>query len=734
MKRQRLAFVLLMCPAWASGATYYVDCNANGDAGAGTGTGAAVAWKTISKVNGSSFSAGDSVLFNKGCTWREQLTVPSSGSAGSPITFGAYGTGVAPIIDGSNLITPGTSWAQDAGWYDVVNASSSAGADIHWGVPDTARNSIETASNPAFDGSKVRVTLQARALVATVFDKATIGEMTTGSTLDAAPTAITFNTGSAGASLSADATIVSDEITYAWDHTKRHGFSVYQADQDVRMWSLAGTKAYYTYGDVAATQNITPDGSSDNVLFVLKRLEIYAANSNVWKSTVTTEPKIVFFDGVRGQLKASIVACTSARDWYWATNVLYVYSASDPDTAYTSPGIEAGARDFGVRIGATARDYVTVQDLNTKKHNITGVFSNVTGTQAGLIIQRITSSNNRTDGIFVGQYHASQKTTGVTVDSCTTYENGGSGITIYEKVNDITVTGNVSYQNTWSADLFTAGIHFYSSGDGNNVLVEHNEVYGQYDGLPVWPWSPGCGIWLDTVGTNAVVRYNNVHNNIKVGILIELSTGVAVYYNLVSNNGSYDITATDKDAGILIYRCPSATHVYNNVVYANLLGIAVRGDLVDGGAVTSDNLIKNNISTGSTYWNISATFGGENSGARGTGNVYVNNALGVEKAGMVEWGSGTSKATYAAWESAYGATTSSVQTAPLFLSSSDFRLQDASPAQGAGVNVSLTSDYAGTRVQGVPDIGAYETLGTRFPVTAVTITTAGNVKRYDNRH
>ena len=89
-----LCVLLTASSAW--GAVYYVDCNADGDAGAGTSTAANVAWKKVAKVNSSSFSAGDKVLFNKGCTWREQLTVPSSGSAGSPITFGAYGTGDAP--------------------------------------------------------------------------------------------------------------------------------------------------------------------------------------------------------------------------------------------------------------------------------------------------------------------------------------------------------------------------------------------------------------------------------------------------------------------------------------------------------------------------------------------------------------------------------------------------------------------------------------------------------------
>jgi hypothetical protein len=82
-----LIFLLLMyVPAW--GATYYVDATGGNDSNAGTAT--TQAWKTINEVNKGSFSPGDIVLFKRGETWREQLKVPSSGSAGSPITFGAY--------------------------------------------------------------------------------------------------------------------------------------------------------------------------------------------------------------------------------------------------------------------------------------------------------------------------------------------------------------------------------------------------------------------------------------------------------------------------------------------------------------------------------------------------------------------------------------------------------------------------------------------------------------------
>ncbi len=45
---------------------------------------------------------------------------------------------------------------------------------------------------------------------------------------------------------------------------------------------------------------------------------------------------------------------------------------------------------------------------------------------------------------------------------------------------------------------------------------------------------------------------------------------------------------------------------------------------------------------------------------------------------------------------------------PLFISTTNFRLQANSPAINAGTNVSLTSDYDSNPIVGIPDIGAFE--------------------------
>lgn len=87
----------------ANAANYYVTNagNNNCDGKSQTiGVSGNCAWKTLGKVNATSFNAGDNIYFKRGDTWYENLLIPSSGNAGSPITFGAYGSGNKPVFDG----------------------------------------------------------------------------------------------------------------------------------------------------------------------------------------------------------------------------------------------------------------------------------------------------------------------------------------------------------------------------------------------------------------------------------------------------------------------------------------------------------------------------------------------------------------------------------------------------------------------------------------------------------
>ena len=109
-------------------ANYYIDETLGGDGGTGE---IGDPWQSIDpKVNGESYSAGDSILFKKDEEWREQLTVPSSGSSGSVITFGAYGAGADPIINAAIDITTATyKWTASGSGTNEYYCELSGGGD-----------------------------------------------------------------------------------------------------------------------------------------------------------------------------------------------------------------------------------------------------------------------------------------------------------------------------------------------------------------------------------------------------------------------------------------------------------------------------------------------------------------------------------------------------------------------------------------------------------------------------
>ncbi|HOE61730.1 MAG TPA: hypothetical protein PK770_04855 [Kiritimatiellia bacterium] len=79
-------------------AVMYVDDTAGSDAAEGLTPDRA--WKTLDRVNREPLIPGDRVLFRRGGVWRGQL-VPRSGTNGAAVTYGAYGTGAKPVLQGS---------------------------------------------------------------------------------------------------------------------------------------------------------------------------------------------------------------------------------------------------------------------------------------------------------------------------------------------------------------------------------------------------------------------------------------------------------------------------------------------------------------------------------------------------------------------------------------------------------------------------------------------------------
>jgi hypothetical protein len=87
----RILLTILLFSSKAFATNYYIS-NTGSDAANGLST--VTAWQTIAKVNATA-TRGDSVYFKRGDIWNEKLTPASSN-----IYFGAYGTGLKPLITG----------------------------------------------------------------------------------------------------------------------------------------------------------------------------------------------------------------------------------------------------------------------------------------------------------------------------------------------------------------------------------------------------------------------------------------------------------------------------------------------------------------------------------------------------------------------------------------------------------------------------------------------------------
>lgn len=102
---------------------YYVsstDANANDNYATSSPTNP---WKTISKLNSINYTAGDSIFFKCGDTFRGNILLNQGGNNTASIVFSSYGTGSKPIISGAEIIS---NWTANGNYYSA-NYTGSVG-------------------------------------------------------------------------------------------------------------------------------------------------------------------------------------------------------------------------------------------------------------------------------------------------------------------------------------------------------------------------------------------------------------------------------------------------------------------------------------------------------------------------------------------------------------------------------------------------------------------------------
>jgi hypothetical protein len=113
-------------PAAQPARTYYIDSVAGNDDN--TGTTPVNAWKSLVKVNATTFLPGDRILLKSGSVWKGQLWPKGSGAEERPIIVDMYGGGVRPIIQGNGLVEDAVLLKNQEYWeiqnLEITNAGS----------------------------------------------------------------------------------------------------------------------------------------------------------------------------------------------------------------------------------------------------------------------------------------------------------------------------------------------------------------------------------------------------------------------------------------------------------------------------------------------------------------------------------------------------------------------------------------------------------------------------------
>ena len=720
-----------------------MSCATPGNGISQTCSGATAPFQHIAEVNALTYAAGDQILFAKGQTWRETLTVPTSGSAGTPITIGTYGTGAKPIIKGSDIITSWTNpvTIQFGGGSDDftdTNPSSTAadtnydagmgGANQAWAYYTLAggrayhllRRDISSLAGKTILTAILSVYVPSVGGTPTLLRPYSM-KNTPGTTWGANTATYNHYDGAGGHGWTGghDGGIGDIDKQLAVDVTTvTAGWKTFSFNEDGLSFidtNKAGTINILLYGEGS--------GAGNNEYFIYAteyavdtakrpKLVVTATGTegvdNVWQAAATTEPKAVYFNGVKGTKTASLATVDDALEWWWESNILYVYGTSSPTN------IEAAVRNDGIVL--TDKDFITIDGIDISQVIRWGIDGHGTATDTNdsdnITIKNceisycgVGDGSNDPVGIFVGHFADNWLVdSNIIHDVFTTYPQiSGYGGGIYIGASHAHPTDYPSTNSTYSNNTVynvNGGIILKYKSVGN--VIEHNTIHDMIGADPF-----GIMIVGSTVAGN-IVRYNNIYNVGAGGDGIRTFNYGNIYYNIIRECAN---------AAILVISNSAATEdlmdsgdnntIYNNTLYSGTTGVIGLSFSQTAVLTCSSNAIKNNILSGfyrHVWWVFDDTFAGSN--------VFANNDY-HNGSGTGQFYVGAGNKTFADWVT-YSGEANSIQTDPLFISTSDFRLRGNSPAKNAGTDVSLTTDYAGKAVKNPPSMGAYEFWGGSF--------------------
>jgi hypothetical protein len=724
MSKNKLLF--LFGGVWGGAAgkifNWYVDSVSGNDAN--TGATSALALKTFSALAGKTITPGQSVGITG--TFRETLTPPSSGSSGSPITYQGYGSG-ATII-GSHLITvwdqadiPDTpadilsesfnaTGYDNAGWTEVLGSGSILDKDST-DIADSAGGATQilkcSTVSPNFyamtryDITSAPIVYLSGWVYISSFTLSAGQELRLFDLLDASGNSLLnckIMHGGTSAYAALDA-----YVRDAWVAEYPEGAAI-----TTGQWYKIGLKydntnlAYdfsindvsVALGPMAAGNNVTriKVGDNDNHHQMLTYFDDIRIGSTgyyfpppptplpagCWKSKISLPPYGIWFLNTDGTISwgnkkdDDMSSCVAEHDWYASNRgYLIIYSPTDPNTRYS--GVEGAQKLYGV--DAFAQDYITMRNIEVK-------YCDYFGFRLGNYSKALycKASYHGWKNVMYGDGFHTQNKTGTEVSHCISHNCGNHGIDVY---GDTTVTiQNCIISHNLVYDCYHSMIDIQNNGTGvmDGIQVTYNHVYTTDD----WDLNySGNGIFFRGYTPTKVMG------------------GALCAYNLITKVRGNGIQLSTYNQNVLIY---------NNTIYGSRVGgmdnepFGINMSFV--GAVTTGTILKNNIVANIGFIGFYVDDAGYSFSAVDH-NCWYETAGGTIKYARL-LGTDYHFDDFAAYKAAIGGDTHGLWQDPLVVSAIDLHLQAGSPCINAGVNVSLTPDYAGAAVGNPPEIGCYE--------------------------
>lgn len=719
-----LFFLLLTSSSYAAD-TYYVrsdgsDTRCTGladaaDPGSG-GAGQACSWKTLSKVNGSSFSPDDSVLLKRGDTWHEYLTIPSSGSSGHPITFGAYGSGAKPKVLGSSELKT-ASWTQYTGVstgsvsrdnmkLSLVNGT----AFVDFSSPNTLTDNI---------GKQITITDSAGKHLVGYIKAAGAGE-TYGSEL-LSNTAFEDTTG-INAFQTSVSSVAGGQTDNALQITIDSGKPEGNASQDFTTSNGALLKSSgYIKVDTAYSIRIENylNGGDGHLLRGSESSVITDWGQKTFYSTADSSTLVQKYQVNNAENEIGLVDTASTTQVLTpSTNGVTITSTAGGST-FNWTSEEAGFNrndssgytySIGTAVSNVYQTSITVADIGNLIFN----------SEASVGVKKLNLGDLSAQGQFYYDSVAHVLYLYSTSDPSTFYASIEAA-QYFSSQNLIQITGK-NYVTIQDLDLRYAGNHGImldgtgASDNSDNIIIQRND-FSYIGGAYLSSARSGNGIEIYDQASNVTIKLNTFYNIYNRAVSINGADADRTISNI---NINYNIIRNCEN-GFALYQTNGTNTSIDNVKFVN-------NDIYNSGAGWGASQRPDPLGYGVLFWTSAAAASNiyiENNifHTGSLGHVYVfdtwNNFDNITWDYNTYYPDGNSAYYYngstynlAGWALAKSKDSHSVSSDPLFASTStpDFHLLRTSPAINSGTSVSLNSDFAGTTVPNgsAPDMGAYE--------------------------